>query len=493
MKLNDNALYLSLITAALDTTLAPELRSSNAKAVADVIRLSLAELRRRAGQAPALLAAANHAGRALLSEAAALLGPGHASGGAACLAGAAETATGRASFTAEAAQNEVLTQQLAAASRQLARSSDAHSRDHVNQFLRRAAEWEYRLHADLSTASPSRNAPDAEPDPLPHAALEAFLRRHDDAYRVRERIRVEGGYGKQTYLVRVDHSQQSREFVVRKADRVMSVALGAFIIEREFQLLSAVAATGFPAPRPLWFGARDAAIDGDFFVMERLDGKVPGSLLDGAAQIPETYLLDLAEQLARLHRFGLEPFTAYIERYEPASLLEETIEQCYRRSIGVWRRHVIDVTQTPSPLMEYLFSWLEQNVPRHTAKPVLIHGDFNIHNVLMSSDGRLSGVLDWECAMFGAPEQDLAYIKPHVSRHIDWDRFIAHYLAAGGRPLDESSLNFYQAFSAMRVINGLQWFTKKLQNGESSEIRLCMAELGFAAPFMRFALDHVQD
>jgi aminoglycoside phosphotransferase (APT) family kinase protein len=57
-------------------------------------------------------------------------------------------------------------------------------------------------------------------------------------------------------------------------------------------------------------------------------------------------------------------------------------------------------------------------VPEDNRRPVPTHGDFNIHNVLLD-DGKLTDILDCECSDFGTPEQNLAYIQPHVSRHMD--------------------------------------------------------------------------
>lgn len=489
MRLNSDTLYLSLMAQAFDTEIVPELRSEGAKAIADVLRHCFAALLRRQ-EALAFLVKANVEAGSLIEEGQLLAQ--HRGLEESPSSSADQSATDALDFAAQAVENEQLTGRLARLSRRLATTgTDNRLDDTVKRFLRRAAEWEYRLHAELTQPGPQSADGSVSSDLLAREPFEAFLRAlRGDSLCVRDLTRVEGGYGKQTYFVTIGEAGvPDRKLVVRKANRAMTVRFGAFIVEKEFHLLSAVAATGFPAPRPLWLGTNVDGIDGDFFVMERLSGRIPGSLLGGAERISQRYLLDLAAALARLHSMELERFSDYIDRYEAPSLRSETIEQCYRRSIGEWRRHVAEVTQVHSPVMEYLFAWLADNVPKHVGKPVLVHGDFNIHNILASDDGRVSGVLDWECAMFGAPEQDLAYIRPHISKHIDWDRFIMHYRESGGRPPDEASLDFYQAFSAMRVLNGLQWFTKKLQNGESREVRLCMAELGFAAPFMRFALN----
>lgn len=141
----------------------------------------------------------------------------------------------------------------------------------------------------------------------------------------------------------------------------------------------------------------------------------------------------------------------------------------------------------PSPFLTYMLDWLETHVPQDTRRPVLVHGDFNVHNVL-AQDGRITGVLDWECSNFGAPEQDLAYVQPIISKHIAWDKFVAHYRACGGPAIDERTFNYYMAFSAMRVSVAFNKGVRSLQVGMSRDIRFAVVELGLTPEFMNIAL-----
>ena len=137
--------------------------------------------------------------------------------------------------------------------------------------------------------------------------------------------------------------------------------------------------------------------------------------------------------------------------------------------------------------MVYLLDWLDRNVPANDATPVLVHGDFNVHNVLVD-EGRITGVLDWECSNIGAPEQDLAYIRPIISQHIDWDRFIDHYEGSGGRTIDRGAMDFYMAFAAMRLCVIFNKGVKNLQQGGNSDIRYGIIDLDLTPEFMTQAL-----
>ncbi len=163
------------------------------------------------------------------------------------------------------------------------------------------------------------------------------------------------------------------------------------------------------------------------------------------------------------------------------------MESCYRGNIAKWRHYATETEHLTSPLLHYLLHWLEHHIPADPRPPVLVHGDFNIHNLLVEN-GHVSGVLDWECAMFGAPEQDLAYIQPHIAPHIDWSQFIAAYYEGGGRQLDTATMPFYLSFSAMRLHIAMLRATRNLQTEVNDDIRYAMVELGFGARFMEMGL-----
>jgi aminoglycoside phosphotransferase (APT) family kinase protein len=394
-------------------------------------------------------------------------------------------------------ENGALTVEMTYLSRRLS-TLDAGKRDgSITPLLKRAAHWELQFHIDQLWDVKPEAGREKPYDPLPLEILQGFLQSvHPDGNRVKVQNmrRAEGGSGKQTFLFDlVDGSGKVHDLVVRKSDKVQMVTRDTFVIEREYHLLKALWDAGYKVAQPLWFGKSVPGTDGNFIVMERLPGAIPGTFLDGAQQIPEAYLLDLAELLAKLHKIELEKFADYIYNFAAPSLLTETVEECCRRNINEWRQYAAETKEQPqSPVTEYLLDWLGRNVPQHTGRPVMVHGDFNIHNIL-AHEGRVSGVLDWECSLFGAPEHDLAYIRPHISKHIDWDKFVAHYLKSGGRPLDTSSFDFYNAYAIMRILHGVLRSGRNLEVRATSDNRLFMVQLGYIVEFMRLALGSTTD
>lgn len=477
MRLTDTALYLDLVRGAFERDILPELQSSAAKGSAGLIATVLGELARREQALPNVLEAINREGCALADAlSAALSRPPHA-----------HPAGGQGNFTHLAATYDALCTRIAADAAAL---SEREGRDDAAQhLLRRAAEWEGNAHMALVATPAPAIARAVDADPLPREALQTFLQGVHPArgkLRVISLSRIPGGFGKQTYMAQIDDGQAT-SLVIRKADAKPALTHPVFDLKREFMLLQAVHAAGYPVPKPLWFGRDVAGIDADFMVVEKVPGHVIGAFLDGADHLPESQMLQLAELLARLHAIPLDRFNALITRFDSPTLLTDSVEQYTRHTMQGWRDYAQGCGHLASPLIDYALRWLVDNVPRDVRRPVLAHGDFGIHNLLSEND-RVTAVLDWEGAMFSAPELDLIYARPMVSRHIAWDKFLAHYIACGGREPVEATMNYYMTFLAVRVVLSGNLAMRNLQSRVTGDIRFAMFELGLNPEFMRQAL-----
>jgi hypothetical protein len=190
-------------------------------------------------------------------------------------------------------------------------------------------------------------------------------------------------------------------------------------------------------------------------------------------------LLRLAELLGNLHSIPLETFRGYIEAYHDAEVLRETVEQRHRRKIVYWQKYERDADHPASPHATFLFNWLKQDVPADSRRSVLAHSDFSVRNILRDGD-EVTGVLDWECSDFGAPELDLAYIQPTVSAYMNWNRFVEHCYAHGGQMVDPTSMLFCAAYAGMRLALAAGRFSLNLQRGINRDIRFINVEQGLA-------------
>ena len=499
MKNTDTSQYIAVAMHSLEDILMPDLTSSDAKAAAEIMRQVMGELLKREHFTPRLLNEQIAEGQVLAQRMSALLLElGVTADEDVADAKAPQLENHDAGFQLLENLHSQLTGRIAllasSLSSQRSKISDLAQQDYLSTLLHKAAAWEFAYHSAQREAAvgvlPLRTTTTGAP--LTQESLQTFLRAmapSGERCSVTAFSPIPGGFGKQTYRTTLNDGEGKPQYlIVRKSDPTPLILHGGFFIDREFYLLKDIFATGFPVAEPLFLGAGVADVDADFYVMSALPGTVPSSFLGAAsAVIPESVLLHMAELLAQLHQLKLDNFTSYLSRFDQMDILSDTVESCYHRSVAEWRAYYSRVEHLPSPYLTYLLDWLERHVPHDSRRPVLVHGDFNIHNVL-AQDGRITGVLDWECAMFGAPEQDLAYIQPIVSKHIGWDRFVAHYRASGGPQIEERNLNFYMAFSAMRVSMILNKGVRNLQQGHTRDIRYAVIELGLTPEFMSLAL-----
>ncbi len=494
MKITNTADYLRVAQHTLETKIAPEMTSSDGQAAAAILGRVLAELRRREEVSAPSLAASVAVARQLAEKLRALA----ADSGIAVPPVSARTDEA-SDFSSLARQHAALTEEIEVISSALANDreklKDEAAQDRLSALLLEVGQWDEAFpSAQRTIALPA--APEAPPlpgGPLTQDLLQAFLQTvhpDGDKLEVVEFKPIPGGFGKQTSRATYrDGSGTEYLVIIRKSDPTPMARKGAFLVDYEFHLLRDVYKAGIlPMAEPLWLAKDFPGVDADFYVMSALPGAVPSSFLGAAsATIPEEIILDMAEKMARLHQMELSHLSDYLAAYDNPAVLNDTIEGCYRRLIAEWKDYYEQNNHLPSPFVVYLLDWLARNVPANHAKPVLVHGDFNVHNVLVDN-GRITGVLDWECSNIGAPEQDLAYIRPIISQHIDWDRFIDHYEASGGRKIDRGAMDFYMAFAAMRLCVIFNKGVKNLQDGVNSDIRYGIIDLDLTPEFMKQAL-----
>ncbi len=469
----------------------PNLAAGPSKGIAEVMRTVLLELRKRENGSTAQLRARIAEGTALTYELLTILGERGADPAAAY----AEFDT----FEALVQQHAVITERLADLTRRLAlvRAGSGKQAEAGESLLRRVAEWELSYYEQQAAVPLPSTADETERDKqaLTRASLQSFLNEQRYAERlppvsVASFEQVLGGYGKQTYLARLREAAGTEsDIVIRKTDPLDHMKFGFSNLEQEFHLLRSLAKTDFPAPRPRYLGSNIAGVDGSFFTMPRIPGRVAGTFLGGVSEEnTESIYLKLAELMARLHRMPIETFSDYVNAHGDASVLGTNVRECYRINLDAWARYTAEHDFLPSPYLSWMFDWLNHHLPDDDRPAVLVHGDFNVHNVL-ADHAEVTGVLDWECAGFGAPEQDLAYVRPHIAKHIDWNRFIDHYLQCGGPRLNPDAMQFCLVYSAIRVNLGGNKLTYNLQHGANSDIRYAMVDLGFSQAFMQMGLN----
>ncbi|MBI1815732.1 MAG: phosphotransferase family protein [Deltaproteobacteria bacterium] len=211
---------------------------------------------------------------------------------------------------------------------------------------------------------------------------------------------ISGGRSNLTYLVRGGE----REWVLRRPP-LGHVLPTAHDMAREYTVLSALARTDVPAPRPIALCDDPAVNEMPFYVMNFCQGVVL------ATEMPPGYAPTesdrqrisqaLVDTLVRLHavdyrEVGLESFgrpDGYIERQ-------------VRRWAQQWERSKTSAL----PEIDELIRRLNAALPPSPAATI-VHGDYRLGNMALDPNdpGRVVAIFDWEMATLGDPLSDLGY------------------------------------------------------------------------------------
>ena len=210
-----------------------------------------------------------------------------------------------------------------------------------------------------------------------------------------------------------EHTKVDR-LVARLAPMTSAVPVfPSYDLERQYRLLEGVAAlSAVPVPRVRWLELDAGPLGSPFFVMERVDGRVPPDLmpynisswLTEATPAEREHLQDATVGvLAALHRIE-DPARrfAFLEPAGTGSLLQRHVDE-------QWAYYQWVSGGTRQPLLERCFAWLRDHWPPQESPTVLCWGDSRIGNIIYR-DFEPVAVLDWEMATLGPCELDLGWL-----------------------------------------------------------------------------------
>jgi aminoglycoside phosphotransferase (APT) family kinase protein len=193
--------------------------------------------------------------------------------------------------------------------------------------------------------------------------------------------------------------------------------------------------TDVPVPTVWWCEPDPRPLGAPFFVMGRVDGRVPpdvmpynfgDSWLYDAAPADQRHLQDATvDVLARLHAIDrpVERFPFLVPDVEGSTPLR-------RRVAGTRAWYEFAAADGfSSPLVERAFAWLDDHWPAHEGETVLDWGDSRIGNMMFDGFDPVA-VLDWEMAGVGPRELDVAWL---IYGHRIFED-IAAQMGLGGMP-----------------------------------------------------------
>jgi aminoglycoside phosphotransferase (APT) family kinase protein len=361
----------------------------------------------------------------------------------------------------------------------------------LSHVLREVGDWKQAILVQQLTPLPADETPAITLQPLTAQKLRDFLHNclsDEPALEVLDFYALPGGMSKQTYLFKLKRGNGNvEEMVARKDPSEPFLDFGCFNLRREFEFGRNLFEQGFPLPEPLWLASNHPGVTGSFYVMRKVAGSNTGSIFSTAA-IPEPIMLQIAEALARLHRTPISAFRGFIEKHKNAALLTETASQSTRRYLLDLIEARKKAVRTPDSGETYLLAWALANIPENSDPPVPLHGDFTPHNCLWE-DGHLTSVIDWECADFGDPVTDLAYLQPYIASRMDWDKFLGHYETHLGRKVNRASFGYYSMFLHLRTSVILNVISTRIENREAANIVALNIDYEYVPALSKMCLD----
>jgi aminoglycoside phosphotransferase (APT) family kinase protein len=220
----------------------------------------------------------------------------------------------------------------------------------------------------------------------------------------------------------------------------------------EFSVFKAAFAAGVTVPEPLFACADPGVIGKPCFVMRRVAGTAQGRHITSDPALEPALpriAARLGEELARIQT--IRPPRPDLACLPPPQ------ESAPARQIAGFRAY-LDRHPNPRPVLEWAIRWLETHIPPPLG-PVLCHRDFRTGNYMLDST-ELTGILDWEFAGWGDPDEDIGWFCCKGWRFARLDReaggiarraqFYAGYEGAAGRRLDPDRIRFWEIFANVR-------------------------------------------
>ena len=265
-----------------------------------------------------------------------------------------------------------------------------------------------------------------------------------------------GGYSRLLARVDLHHDGESATLVLR-GDPPADRSLITTDRRQEHDLLLAVGSAGVRTPRALYFDPTGEDLGTVAIVLEfsKATSFMP---YVAAGNSIEGLNVRLAEAIASYQSIPLDSLPQSMER--PASW-----DAYMTKRINLWREASNNHVES-LPIFHYVAEWLDAHRPP-AAPLVLMHGDFQCANVMVTNDGHFE-IIDWELAGIGDPREDMGYFKavsqaapPDLLDDAGIEAFCARYRELTG--LNELQVN--PATVAYFLVLGVVGTVEQLMHG----------------------------
>jgi aminoglycoside phosphotransferase (APT) family kinase protein len=268
---------------------------------------------------------------------------------------------------------------------------------------------------------------------------------------------IAGGRSNMTFTVT---DAAGRRLVLRRPP-MSHVLATAHDMGREHRIISALRDTPVPVPDALGYCDDTSVNERPFYIMDFVDGYILRDRAATEASFDEAKRRAAGDNLVDvIHRVNVDEVglgtlarrDGYIARQLKRWQGQFLQSQEQEKEVGAYR---------PVPLVTQAHEALVSQLPEQVGTAI-VHGDYRLDNTILSGDGRVLAVLDWELCTLGDPLADLGTLLMYWAHGSSTgqtvtalpgfptrDELAARYAAASGRDL--SRLNYYLAFAAWKL------------------------------------------
>jgi aminoglycoside phosphotransferase (APT) family kinase protein len=305
--------------------------------------------------------------------------------------------------------------------------------------------------------------------------LQSYLQAHIPDFKGPLAVRqFKGGQSNPTYLLETPRGK----YVMRRKPPGRLLP-SAHAVDREYRVISALHAAGFPVPSPLLMCDDEETVGTVFFVMSYVEGRVFWNLdLPDLEKHERSAIYDHVNcTIAELHSFdwrtlGLADFG------RPGNY--------FSRQIARWSGQYRASETVTIDAMNRLIEWLPENIPKDESSS-LVHGDYRLDNIILHpTEPRVIAVLDWELSTIGHPIGDftyhlMAWQMPEIGvgstglKDKDLEslgipteeEYVRLYCDRTGRD-GIANRNFYSAYNFFRIAAILQGVAGRVRDGTAA-------------------------
>lgn len=244
------------------------------------------------------------------------------------------------------------------------------------------------------------------------ANVSAWMSEHLGAVAPLEFELIAGGRSNLTFRVT---DAAGRRFALRRPP-TSHVLPTAHDMVREHTIISALYPLGIPVAQPLGLCVDEEVNERPFYVMEFVDG----AILRDRAQAEATFDLatrgligdHLAETLAQLHDVDVDAAgLGNLARHDGY------VERQLRRWRTQYEQMRVEGVGHGS-LVEAVGDQLAASIPKQQ-RVAVVHGDYRLDNTVLTDDGLVRAILDWEICTLGDPMADVGLLLVYWAERSD--------------------------------------------------------------------------